>query len=69
MLRFVDMKILSKRNGGDWVNNESEGLVVYHINAIPEFHNMPCTEPYKRYPTYPRFVVEYRVTRESCLML
>ena len=31
--------------------------------------NMPCTEPYKKYPTYPRFVVQYKVTRESCSML
>ena len=25
VLRFLDMKILSQRNGGDWVNNESAG--------------------------------------------
>ena len=32
------MKFMSRRNGGDSVNNESAGRVVYRINTIPEFY-------------------------------
>ena len=35
-LCFLDMKIMSLRNGGDSVNNESAGRVVYRIITIPE---------------------------------
>ena len=30
------MKIMSQRNGGDSVNNESAGRVVYQVTTIPE---------------------------------
>ena len=32
------MKVLSRKNGGDLVNNESAGLVVYQITTIPSRH-------------------------------
>ena len=32
------MKNMSLRNGGDLVNNEAEGRVVYQITTIPEWH-------------------------------
>ena len=35
-LCFCDMKIMSRRNGGDSVNNESAGRVVYQVTTIPE---------------------------------
>ena len=35
-LCFCDMKIMSRRNGGDSVNNESAELVVYQVTTIPE---------------------------------
>ena len=35
-LCFCDMKIMSRRNGGDSVNNESAGQVVYQVTTIPE---------------------------------
>ena len=39
------MKIMSLRNGGDSVNNEScYGLVVYRITTSPEWHNFHIKE-------------------------
>ena len=35
-LCFCDMKIMSRRNGGDSVNNESAGRVVYQVTTIPK---------------------------------
>ena len=35
---------MSRRNGGDSVNNESAGRVVYRINAIPECYNFHISE-------------------------
>ena len=35
-LCFCDMKIMSRRNGSDSVNNESAGRVVYQVTTIPE---------------------------------
>ena len=32
---FCDMKIMSRGNGGDLVNNSSCGIVVYRITTIP----------------------------------
>ena len=36
LLYFFDMKIMLQRNGGNSVNNECAGRVVYRINAIPK---------------------------------
>ena len=33
---FPAMKIMSRRNGDDLVNNEPAGRVIYQINIIPE---------------------------------
>ena len=38
------MKIMSARNGGDSVNNESAGRVVYQVSTIPEWHNFHITK-------------------------
>ena len=38
MFRFLDMNILSQRNGFDWVNNGSAGKIVY-INEINNNNN------------------------------
>ena len=35
-LCFCDMKIMSLRNGGDSVNKESTGQVVYRVTTIPK---------------------------------
>ena len=51
-LWFCDMKIMSRRNGGDLVNNESAGRVVYQVTTIPEWHNFHITETQFYYSVY-----------------
>ena len=46
------MKIMSRRNGGDSVNNESAGRVVYQVTTIPEWHNFHITETQFYYSVY-----------------
>ena len=48
------MKIMSRRNGGDSVNNESagRGRVVYQVTTIPEWHNFHITETQFYYSVY-----------------